>query len=585
LTKSIYRDIHFRRESSADMANANAVSTAAVINLNERQWEGLGKVGDAALQVQNLLQMLRDILNELPQAIDTDKLMETMKPYLEQLQRVSESLQAFIKGDSDEEALDRLRTMLTEVQNAELDKTLKEVLQLLGNLQRAGFFSSVTALSAELKCPIIGENPEDMVQKIHAATASLQYWMESARQGAGVIGNMVGQLDLPDRLDEIQEMADQWMQMARRAQRLVQGDAPSLQARLSAMLDMAEILGGQMNIAIGTLRDTMPEVLESADMSGAFATIGAGGSRWMHIALRVKALAQGNSENLAQRVEGLLDQIDHLAGYAASAGFFIQAGKDGVGAVRNMLTDIDLPEKLDDLAEEAEKWLKIAKRAKLLAQGDAGSLADRVGSLLGMAETVSGSLQAAARALEDRGIHLQELITPHGDLSVALGTVADMVGEFWQDGTIRHIIITVSQGAMAWLEIAKIATATVKGDAESINARIKEIVQGLQDAHLMEMLPDVFALLGNLQKAGLISKVNMVMTKVVPMIPSDEVFASGVNKAMQALEQTRAGMKDENNKGGGLFGLMKIFFAKDTQFVLKFAVRFASIFLKALKQG
>ncbi|MBN6744759.1 hypothetical protein JKG41_06700, partial [Acidithiobacillus sp. MC2.1] len=208
------------------MANANAVSTAAVITLNERQWEGLGKVGDAALQVQNLLQMLRDILNELPQAIDTDKLMETMKPYLEQLQRVSESLQAFIKGDSDEEPLDRLRTMLTEAQNAELDKTLKEVLQLLGNLQRAGFFSSVTALSAELKCPIIGENPEDMVQKIHAATASLQYWMESARQGAGVIGNMVGQLDLPDRLDEIQEMADQWMQMARRAQRLVQGDAP-----------------------------------------------------------------------------------------------------------------------------------------------------------------------------------------------------------------------------------------------------------------------------------------------------------------------------------------------------------------------
>ena len=30
---------------------------------------------------------------------------------------------------------------------------------------------------------------------------------------------------------------------------------------------------------------------------------------------------------------------------------------------------------------------------------------------------------------------------------------------------------------------------------------------------------------------------------------------------------------------------MKIFFAKDTQFVLKFAMRIASIFLKALKQG
>ncbi|MHB1631822.1 MAG: hypothetical protein ACYCQL_06355 [Acidithiobacillus sp.] len=568
------------------MANANAVSSAAAVTtLNERQWEGLGKVGDAALQVQNLLQMLRDILNELPQAIDTDKLMETMKPYLEQLQSASESLQAFIKGNSGEEPLDRLRNMLNDVQNAELNKTLKEVLQLLGNLQRAGFFSSISTLSAELKCPIIGENPEDMVQKIHGATASIQYWMDSAKQGVGVIGNMVGQLDLPDRLDEIQEMADQWIQMAKRAQRLIQGDAPNLQARLSGMLDIAEILGGQMNIAIGTLRDTMPEVLEGADMSGTLATISAGGSRWMHIALRVKTLAQGNSEDLAQRVEGLLDQVERLAGYAASAGFFIQAGKDGVGAVRNILSDMDLPEKLDDLAEEAEKWLKIAMRAKALAQGSSDSLADRVGSLLGMAEAVGDSLQAAAKALEDKGIHLEELITPRGDLSIAFGTAADMVGEFWQDGTIRHIGSTISQGAMAWLEIAQIGAKTVRGDAESINVRIKEIVQGLHDAHLMDMLPDVFALVGNLQKAGLVGKLNMVMTQVVPMIPSDEVFASGVNKAMKALEQTKTEMKDENNKGGGIFGLMKIFFAKDTQFVLKFAVRFASIFLKALKQG
>ncbi|MBU2785687.1 MAG: hypothetical protein ACYCY2_03990 [Acidithiobacillus ferriphilus] len=472
------------------MANANAVSSAAVTTLNERQWEGLGKVGDAALQVQNLLQTLRDILNELPRAIDTDKLMETMKPYLEQLQRVSESLQAFIKGNSGEEPLDRLRNVLNDVQNAELDKTLKEVLQLLGNLQRAGFFRSISTLSAELKCPIIGENPEDMVQKIHGATASIQYWMDSARQGVGVVGNMLGQLDLPDRLDEIQEMADQWIQMAKRAQRLIQGDAPNLQARLSGMLDMAEILGGQMNIAIGTLRDTIPEVLEGADMSGTLATIGAGGSRWMHIALRVKTLAQGDSEDLAQRVEGLLDQVERLAGYAASAGFFIQAGKDGVGAVRNILSDMDLPKKLDDLAEEAEKWL----------------------------------------------------------------------------------------------EIAQIGAKAVQGDAASINARVKEIVQGLHDAHLMDMLPDVFTLVGNLQKAGLIGKLNMIMTQIVPMIPSDEVFASGVNKTMKALEQTRTEMKDENNKGGGIFGLMKIFFAQDTQFVLKFTIRFAAIFLKALKQ-
>ncbi|PKY11679.1 hypothetical protein B1757_03415 [Acidithiobacillus marinus] len=565
------------------MANANTVP-AAVVSLNERQWEGLGKVGDAALQVQDMLQMLRDVLNELPQAIDTDKLMETMQPYMEKLQGISESLQSFVKGNSDEEPLDRLRALINDAQKAELDKTLKEVLQLLGNLQRSGFFASVAALSAELKCPIIGENPEEMVQKIHSSTTTIQYWVESAKQGVGVVGNMVGQLDLPDRLDEIQEMADQWIQMAKRAQRLIQGDAPDLQTRLSGMLDMAEILGGQMNIAIGTLRDTMPEVLESANMGNALASIGSGGNRWMQVAMRVKNLTQGDgSVDMVTRVEGLLDQVEHLAGYAASAGFFVQAGKDGVGAVKGIINDIDLPEKLDDLAEEAEKWLKIAMRAKNLAQGDADSLADRVGGLLKMAETVGGSLQEAAKALEAKGIRLEDILTPRGDLSIAFGTGADFVAELWHDGTIQHIGSTISQGALVWMEIAQIGTKALKGDAESINHRIKGIVQGLHDAHLVDMLPEVFALVGNLQKAGLVGKINMVMSKVVPMMPSDAAFAGGVDKAVKALELTKTEMQNEANKGGGIFGLMKIVFAKDTQYLLKFFIRFATIFMKSLK--
>ncbi|MBN2678796.1 hypothetical protein HHS34_010630 [Acidithiobacillus montserratensis] len=565
------------------MANANTVP-AAVVSLNERQWEGLGKVGDAALQVQDMLQMLRDVLNELPQAIDTDKLMETMQPYMEKLQGISESLQSFVKGNSDEEPLDRLRALINDAQKAELDKTLKEVLQLLGNLQRSGFFASMAALSAELKCPIIGENPEEMVQKIHSSTTTIQYWMESAKQGVGVVGNMVGQLDLPDRLDEIQEMADQWIQMAKRAQRLIQGDAPDLQTRLSGMLDMAEILGGQMNIAIGTLRDTMPEVLESANMGNALASIGSGGNRWMQVAMRVKKLTQGDgSVDMVTRVEGLLDQVEHLAGYAASAGFFVQAGKDGIGAVKGIINDMDLPDKLDDLAEEAEKWLKIAMRAKNLAQGDADSLADRVGGLLKMAETVGGSLQSAAKALEAKGIRLEDILTPRGDLNIAFGTGADFIAELWHDGTIQHIGSTISQGALVWMEIAQIGTKALKGDAESINHRIKGIVQGLHDAHLVDMLPEVFALVGNLQKAGLVGKINMVMSKVVPMIPSDAVFAGGVDKAVRALELTKTEMQNEANKGGGIFGLMKIVFAKDTQYLLKFFIRFATIFMKSLK--
>ncbi|MGE4530341.1 MAG: hypothetical protein AB7C98_03350, partial [Acidithiobacillus sp.] len=144
---------------------------------------------------------------------------------------------------------------------------------------------------------------------------------------------------------------------------------------------------------------------------------------------------------------------------------------------------------------------------------------------------------------------------------------------------------TISQGALVWMEIAQIGAKAVKGDAESINARIKGIVQGLHDAHLMDMLPEVFALVGNLQKAGLVGKINMVMTKVVPMMPSDAVFAGGVDKAVKALELTKTEMQNEANKGGGIFGLMKIVFAKDTQYLLKFFIRFATIFMKSLKQA
>ncbi|MGC9128577.1 MAG: hypothetical protein ACP5GA_07605, partial [Acidithiobacillus sp.] len=490
------------------MANANAVASSdnTVTPLTPKQWEGLGKVGDAALQIQSLLQMLRDVLAELPNAIDTEKLLAKYQPQLDALRETVESLQGMLTVEGGTE---RLKALLSEVKEAQLDKTLGELITILNNLQKSGFFASLAALSGELRCPLIGDSPEDMVQKLRAAAANLQYWATSAREGVGVIGNVVSQLDLPDRLDEIQEMADQWLQLAKRAQRLIQGDAPSLHDRLDGILNMGEILAGQMSVAIGTLTDTAPELLKSADMSGALATIGSGGRRWLGIALRVKALAQGDAPDLAARVEGLLDQIEHLAGYGENLRFFLQAGKDGLNVVKDMVSEMQLPDKLDELASEAEKWLKIAQRAKALAQGNSESLADRVDGLLVMAETLSQSMAAAAQSLEAQGIHLKNIFSTEGDLNVAFGTAADFLGEMWRDGTIQRIGGNIAQGATIWLEIAQLGGKALKGDAESIASRVREIVQGLHDAKLLDMLPELFALLGNLQKAGLLHKFNL----------------------------------------------------------------------------
>ncbi|MDD3760419.1 MAG: hypothetical protein PHO57_06260 [Acidithiobacillus sp.] len=562
------------------MANGNAAAET-VVALTPKQWEGLGKVGDAALQLQNLLQMFRDVLNELPNAIDTDKLLAKYQPQLDALREATESLQGMLTVDG---GVDRLKQLLSEVKDAQLDKTIGELLTILNNLQKSGFFASLATLSGELKCPLIGENPEDMVNKLRSAMENLQYYWTSAKQGIGVIGNVVGELQLPERLDELQEMADQWLQMAKRAQKLVQGDAPSVQARLEGLLDMAEILGGQMSVALGTIKDTAPELLHNADLNS---TVGIAGKRWLQVAIRVKNLAAGDNGDLVSRVEMLLDQVEKVAGFAGNAGFFLQAGKDGLAAVQGIVTDLDLPEKLDILAEEAEKWGKIALRAKRIAIGDAksGDVADSINNLLDHAETIAETMRNLACNLERQGIHLGDILSPRGDLSIAACTATDFLGEMWRDGTIKNIGADISQGALAWMEIAQIGGAMLKGDAPDITTRVKGLVKELHDAKLMDMVPEALALVGKLQKAGLLHKVNLVLDKALPLLPSDAAFASGVDKAVKALEQTQVEMKDEANKGGGIFGLMKIFFAKDTQFVLKFAVRFASIFLKAWKQA
>ncbi len=565
------------------MANGNAAAET-VVALTPKQWEGLGKVGDAALQLQNLLQMFRDVLNELPNAIDTDKLLAKYQPQLDALREATESLQGMLTVDG---GVDRLKQLLSEVKDAQLDKTIGELLTILNNLQKSGFFASLATLSGELKCPLIGENPEDMVNKLRSAMENLQYYWTSAKQGIGVIGNVVGELQLPERLDELQEMADQWLQMAKRAQKLVQGDAPSVQARLEGLLDMAEILGGQMSVALGTIKDTAPELLHNADLNSTIGTVGIAGKRWLQVAIRVKNLAAGDNGDLVSRVEMLLDQVEKVAGFAGNAGFFLQAGKDGLAAVQGIVTDLDLPEKLDILAEEAEKWGKIALRAKRIAIGDAksGDVADSINNLLDHAETIAETMRNLACNLERQGIHLGDILSPRGDLSIAACTATDFLGEMWRDGTIKNIGADISQGALAWMEIAQIGGAMLKGDAPDITTRVKGLVKELHDAKLMDMVPEALALVGKLQKAGLLHKVNLVLDKALPLLPSDAAFASGVDKAVKALEQTQVEMKDEANKGGGIFGLMKIFFAKDTQFVLKFAVRFASIFLKAWKQA
>ncbi len=564
------------------MANGNTPSADTVVTLTSRQWEGLGKVGDAALQVQNLLQMFQDILNELPNAIDTDRLLAKYEPHLNALRETAGALQSML---SMEGGTERLKSFLDNMRDAQLDKTISELLTILNNLQKSGFFSSLATFSGEFHCPALGGSPEEMVEKLRNASTSLQYYLDSARQGIRAISTVASQMELPERLDEIQEMAIQWLQLAGRVQRLVQGDAPTLRARLEELLETAEVLGGQMGVAVGTLKDTAPELLAHADISGTLGTVSTAGRRWMHVVLRIKTLAQGGSENLAARAETLLDQIEKVAAQAKNAEFFLQAGKDGLSAARDLVADLDLPEKLDQFAEEADNWLRIALRAKKLAQGKSGNLSDRINYLLDSAESVAESLGATIRSLEKQGIDIREILSPKGELGIAMGTGADLIAELWRDGTFRQIGSSIGQGAMAWVEIAQIGGKALQGSAPSITVRIKDLVQGLHDARLTDMLPELLAFAGKMQQSGILHKASLALDRLLPLMPSDAEFASGLDKAVLALQKTGIEMKSgPTPTGGGIFGLLRIFFARDTQYVLRYAVRFASLFLQALRQ-
>ncbi len=565
------------------MANGNTSSADTVVILTSRQWEGLGRVGDAALQVQNLLQIFQNILSELPYAIDTDMLLAKYEPQLNALRETAGLLQSIL---SMEGGAERLTSFLDNVRDAQIDKTTSELLAILNNLQKAGFFSSLAALSGELPCrPLLGGSPDELLAKLRGASTSLQYYLESARQGIRAAGTVASQMELPEQLDEIQEMAIRWLQLAGRVQRLIQGDAPTLHARLEELLEMAEALGGQVGVAVGTLKDTAPELLAHADISGALGTVSTAGRRWIHIVLRLKTLVQGDSKNLAGRAEALLDQVEKVADYVKNAEFFLQAGKDGLSAARNLVADMDLPEKLDLLAEGAEKWLQIALRAKKLAQGKSENLADRISDLLDSAEMVANSLGAAANTLEKQGIDIREIFSPKGDLGIAMGTGADLIAELWRDGTFLKIGSSIGQGVMAWVEIAQMGGKALQGSAPSITARVKDLVRELDEAKLMDMLPELLALAGKVQQSSMLHKASLVLDRLLPLMPSDDEFASGLDKAVQALQKTGAEMKNESSSGGGgIFGLIRIFFARDTQYVLRYAVRFSSLFLKALKR-
>lgn len=413
------------------MGNAmmkNEVGAAQAGALTQKEWAGLAKIGDWAFQIEDLLTLVRDVLSELPEAVDEDKVIAAFRPKLQALKETSQEALDLLHIDSAESANERVRDMLHALKRAQLDVVLPQLLDTLALLHDSGMLNRVQIVLRATSTLPQGESLQALIDKVYQLQAQLPYWMDTIKQALAALSEAVLAMNLPEKVDELQEAADAWLRIAMRVKALAQGDADNLAVRVSGLLDQAEYWGGQLSIGIGTLKDVAPEAFKDLDVAAAMA--------------QVKTAAQ--------------------------------------------------------------EWLDIAQQAQALVVGDAPSLAERV----------------------------------------------------------------------------------------------RRMLAGVRQAHLDEMLPDLINVAGAVHRSGLLKRASTAIDALQPYLPGDAQLKAWIDEgmvlakryqpqvgiALAALEQTQAELRGQEKKGGGIMGLLRILFSKDTQYVLRFMIRFFYNDLKAQKK-
>lgn len=413
------------------MGNAmmkNEVGAAQAGALTQKEWAGLAKIGDWAFQIEDLLTLVRDVLSELPEAVDEDKVIAAFRPKLQALKETSQEALDLLHIDSAESANERVRDMLHALKRAQLDVVLPQLLDTLALLHDSGMLNRVQIVLRATSTLPQGESLQALIDKVYQLQAQLPYWMDTVKQALAALSEAVLAMNLPEKVDELQEAAD----------------------------------------------------------------------AWLRIAMRVKALAQGDADNLAVRVSGLLDQ--------------------------------------------AEYW--------------------------------------------------------GGQLSIGIGTLKDVAPEAFKDLDVAAVMAQVKAAAQEWLDIAQQAQALVVGDAPSLAERVRRMLAGVRQAHLDEMLPDLINVAGAVHRSGLLKRASTAIDALQPYLPSDAQLKAWIDEgmvlakryqpqvgiALAALEQTQEELRGQEKKGGGIMGLLRILFSKDTQYVLRFMIRFFYNDLKAQKK-
>lgn len=278
----------------------------AEVQLTGGQLEGLGKVGDTANQIAELLKMAQAALETMRDSIDIDAMADRVGPEVEALVHTLGELMKFLNIDSAETLQRSVHENLQAMEAAQVREAAPELINLLGALHTSGLLKVLPPLLAQIGSLTASIDPEALAERLSGLNENLRYWTTTAREGLRIVGDHVSELDLPERVAVLEDMADQWWRIAIRAKHLAQGDAESLGDRVEWLVGQAEHWGGQIGIAVGTLRDMAPEVMEDLDLGTVGAKVAAGALEWLDIAWQANDIVKGDAESLTVRVRSIL---------------------------------------------------------------------------------------------------------------------------------------------------------------------------------------------------------------------------------------------------------------------------------------
>lgn len=359
------------------------------IKLTDQQLTGLGKIGETANQVTELLQAFQTVLEDLRDGIDIDAIADRIGPELEALIQTFREINHLLKIGSVQDLQKQVHKGIKVIEESHVIDASPELIMLVGSLHDSGLLKLLPSLLSGLKTITDDVDAERLGERIASFNQSLSYWIETAREGFRIAGDQLEELNIPDRVANLEELADQWWRIAMRAKQLAQGNADTLGDRIEWLLNYAERLSAQIAPVASAIGELAPEAIQSIDFSVVGTKITQGALEWIEIGMNAHAFVKGDSETLAMRVRlmlegareaGLDKMVPDLMGLVGTV--------QRTGLIRKLNQVLNILEPHLPADEELKKWLE---QGVALSQRYQPQLTGAVPALDGAIKAMEGS--------------------------------------------------------------------------------------------------------------------------------------------------------------------------------------------------